>query len=1602
MQLLEEDIQKELYKNVLHDTFPNLLEKESKSLAYYFIKLINYISIKFNMVRNGNIKPEFISQLRQNNYRDSRGILNLLLPHIDSNADKSKIKTFDDVYKEKHTGYTNLNKSPKYVYCNIQYSRCKRWNVNSGQQLEEIPFSWKYIDNNFKLLKDTIRRVSYKLFVNWMDILPEYSKDNYLNNIDLVKNTERLFMISSNPNDILNIMNVNNNSTYNGLCIEDIYSVIAIDMYENVKNIKWLIYGIVYDENLTEYQNVIETEFGVNFKSSAQWNSLENNERNKFDKIWKNMVDMYKSDKHIEKLSKIAYDHFIQTVVFFFNKYYNDLTNARKEGYKPFKYDKSKDDEDIVMSKDIILNSIETIPTKHLYKYIVQQLIKYKNINNFQNINTKESSIKYKEGYFNTINIELQRKMYYNIAKSLTHERKDGTYKYMGGNWESLTLEQKNIFLMRLLKGTDLGDRWFDISRYLKKIDPKINDLGTAHENIFNKFKKIFIHHIVDTLVKKGICSRFIPNSKITDKTKMNNPDDYKETIKKIDSIIFSKENIENKWNYCYYFLNNKYSDMKYNIKGTKLNYFEYMIKEQTWFTMFAMDWVSQIRFFHNYLNNRVMFVTGSTGVGKSTQVPKLLLYALKAIDFKLDGKIVCTQPRVPPTVENAKRIASELGVPIEEHNDSYREKTKTNNFYVQYKYKEGSHTTNDNITSLKIVTDGTLLQELKNPLLKKRIYNEKKEKYEYSNTNTYDIVIVDESHEHNANMDIILTQMKYTAYHNNTIKLVIISATMDSDEPIYRRFYRDINDNLKYPLSESNKENNFDRINVDRRMHIAPPNATTRFKINKYYTPDSTVEDIVSKIIKTSASGDILLFEPGSGEIKKRIDTLNKMLPSNIIALPYFSDMSEDKKSFIQSIHKNLPDYVYGKSVDFSLNIKDKFITDRVMRGTYKRVIIVATNIAEASITIPSLKFVIDTGTQKVALYDEISGNTELKLQPISRSSMEQREGRVGRVSSGDVYHMYKKGALDDIPTPYNISVQNISENIYSLLRETEHDNQKLVLEDSFNVYHYFTGNQKFTYVGVKDFYDYENNKEPHDYNRSGFSKDTLVDNKGTFYVIHPDELNLVRDIEGKIVNIIPKKGLEFNGESIKSFKLKSFWNQLQEKLMVVNTESIIIKTEFGKSLTTLKEQLKIDDIKHLIAYLFSIKYGVSDEMLKIIPILMMNKSIANWVNVYQKNGRYIFETDKFARLYKSEYGDLHGLLKCLNKLLNSLSNRVSVYKGHINIIRNKEFSNAKKIYINHKKGKIKYIGKELPYETYELLNKLDKADKLSYKDELTKREIDELIKNDSDIELFKKAIEENKEFIKDWCKFNYVNSDVIFSYINKLNRFKNSLYKKKHNLIDIDLNEKDYNINIEELLNYLDKFTKTTNNKEENITNALLHAYGSNVVRNIMGTQFYIPIANPLSENVRMIKGLTKYNSKPDTLMPKYSVYGYILHISKDSNNNYILVHRVTPKQIQQYVPFLYSPKRLSIILNHKYIQNMVYNDDNRNAIINYYKKTISKIKIELFNQYTSTIYEKLKGIDDKVKRTKDGRLKREDGKYLYKILQKNIMDNKKIIGN
>ena len=252
----------------------------------------------------------------------------------------------------------------------------------------------------------------------------------------------------------------------------------------------------------------------------------------------------------------------------------------------------------------------------------------------------------------------------------------------------------------------------------------------------------------------------------------------------------------------------------------------------------------------------------------------------------------------------------------------------KTNNYYLQYKHSIDNHINeNHKKLSLKLSTDGTLVEELlKNPILKEKAPNGKyvdgKADYLFGIKNKYDIIIVDEAHEHNTNMDLILTLSREVCFYNNSIRLVIISATMDDDEPIYRNYFKKINDNFVYPIKRkiihpfylndaSDLINKFKIFSIflDRRLHISPPGKSTLFPINDVYLKyDNDSDDNYEnnekngikktlEICNSTSNGQILLFSIGNLEIKNIVKELNEKIPPNIVAIPYYGNLHQNIK---------------------------------------------------------------------------------------------------------------------------------------------------------------------------------------------------------------------------------------------------------------------------------------------------------------------------------------------------------------------------------------------------------------------------------------------------------------------------------------------------------------------------------------------------------------------------------------------------------------------------------------------------------------------------------------------------------------------------------
>ncbi len=331
---------------------------------------------------------------------------------------------------------------------------------------------------------------------------------------------------------------------------------------------------------------------------------------------------------------------------------------------------------------------------------------------------------------------------------------------------------------------------------------------------------------------------------------------------------------------------------------------------------------------------NQIVIISGETGSGKTTQIPKFCLAAGRGIN----GKIGCTQPRRIAAITVAARIAEELG---EETGKS-----------VGYKIRFMDKTRKDSY--IKIMTDGILLAEAHNdPYL-----------------NEYDTLIVDEAHERNLNIDFILGVLKALLAKRKDLKLIITSATIDTEKfskafdnaPVIEVSGRMFPVEVRYlPVDPESEES-------DEKTHV------------------DLAADAADKIIKESRSGDILIFMPTEQDIRETAEILEgrKFRAAEII--PLFARLPASEQS-------------------------------KVFSRLAVRKIIIATNIAETSLTIPGIKYVIDTGLARISHYSSRSRSTALPVVKISRSSADQRKGRCGRVENGVCIRLYPEEDYESRP---------------------------------------------------------------------------------------------------------------------------------------------------------------------------------------------------------------------------------------------------------------------------------------------------------------------------------------------------------------------------------------------------------------------------------------------------------------------------------------------------------------------------------------------------------------------------------------------------------
>ena len=338
--------------------------------------------------------------------------------------------------------------------------------------------------------------------------------------------------------------------------------------------------------------------------------------------------------------------------------------------------------------------------------------------------------------------------------------------------------------------------------------------------------------------------------------------------------------------------------------------------------------------------HHQVVIVSGETGSGKTTQLPKIVLAMgrgkLNAPPGK--GKLIGhTQPRRIAASSVAKRIAEELNTPLGE--------------VVGYKVRFQDRLSRD--ASVKLMTDGILLAETQtDPLLK-----------------AYDTIIIDEAHERSLNIDFLLGYLREILPRRPDLQVIVTSATIDAE-----RFAQHFA-SAKGPAPV---------ITVAGRTF--PVEQRYRpYEESREYGPNNAIADAVDELWKDPRqTGDILIFFPGEREIREAADHLRGHLSHHAVlrnaeVLPLFARLSQAEQ-------------------------------DRIFDGHTGRRIILATNVAETSLTVPGIRYVIDTGTARVKRYSYRSKVEQLLVEPISQAAANQRAGRCGRVANGICIRLYSE----------------------------------------------------------------------------------------------------------------------------------------------------------------------------------------------------------------------------------------------------------------------------------------------------------------------------------------------------------------------------------------------------------------------------------------------------------------------------------------------------------------------------------------------------------------------------------------------------------------
>ncbi|MHB1923090.1 MAG: ATP-dependent RNA helicase HrpA, partial [Acidimicrobiales bacterium] len=330
--------------------------------------------------------------------------------------------------------------------------------------------------------------------------------------------------------------------------------------------------------------------------------------------------------------------------------------------------------------------------------------------------------------------------------------------------------------------------------------------------------------------------------------------------------------------------------------------------------------------------DHQVVIVSGETGSGKTTQLPKICL----ELGRGLEGMIGHTQPRRIAARAVAERLAEELRVPL----------GGPVGYAVRFSDQVGPD------TLVKVMTDGILLAELQRDRA----------------LSAYDTLIVDEAHERSLNIDFILGYLKSLLPRRPDLKVIVTSATIDTGRfsahfdgaPVVEVTGRTYPVEVRYqPLEDEDSEAGRDQVQA---------------------VCDAVLD------LGQEGPGDILVFLSGEREIRDTAEALRRMDLDGTEILPLYARLSTAEQH-------------------------------RVFRSHPGRRVVLSTNVAETSLTVPGIRYVVDAGMARVSRYNRRTKVQRLPIEPVSQASANQRSGRCGRLGPGICVRLYSEEDFEARP---------------------------------------------------------------------------------------------------------------------------------------------------------------------------------------------------------------------------------------------------------------------------------------------------------------------------------------------------------------------------------------------------------------------------------------------------------------------------------------------------------------------------------------------------------------------------------------------------------